>query len=88
MTLRTDYTLKEDAEDNLKSSLKVAPFSFSVTPYPHADVGRGQGARVAHRLGALPSAHSQPTAVRRGSPSRGSPEPPNHPIGLPSSLPA
>lgn len=88
MTLRTDYTLKEDAKDNLKSSLKVALFSFSVTPYPHADVGRGQGAPVAHKLGALPSAHSQPTAVRGGSPSRGSPEPPNHPIGLPSSLPA
>lgn len=88
MTLRTDYTLKEDAEDNLKSSLNVAPFSFSVTPYPHADVGRGQEAPVAHRLGALPSARSQPTGVRRGSPSQGSPEPPNHPIGLPSSLPA
>lgn len=86
MTLRTDYTLKEDAEDNLKSSLNVAPFSFSVTLYPHADVGRGQGARVAHRLGALPSAHSQPTAVRGESPSQGSPEPPDRPRGLPSSL--
>lgn len=88
MTLRTDYTLKEDAKDNLKSSLKIAPFGFSVTPYPPADVGRGQEAPVAHKLGALPSAHSQPTVVRGGSPSQGSPEPPNHPIGLPSSLPA
>lgn len=55
MTLRTDCTLKEDAKDNLKSYLKIAPFSFSVTPYPHADVGRGQGAPEPHKLGATGS---------------------------------
>lgn len=73
MTLRTEYTLKEDAKDNLKSSLNVAPFSFSVTPYPHADVGRGQGAPVAHKLGVTGSIAQCPQPAHSGQ--RGVPFP-------------
>lgn len=82
MTLKTDYTLKEDAKSNLKPYFKMAHFNFSQPLYLQADVGGEEGdleySTKPERPGASPGARCCPAAAPQlpWPPKLGPPSPP------------